>query len=252
MKIPEIYGKGRLPISYEIFPPKGELGIETLQDMAQALDLIRMAWKNGTRTIMLTPHYRGKYKENTPQWLREVYELLCLTVAEELPDMKLYLGHEIFCQTDAPDRLAAGRILSLNDSHYALLEFHTGFLRSKIVQGVSETVLHGFTPIIAHAERYEVFRKDRTLLEEVRSMGALIQLNADSVMGAHGLAVKQYCHSLLKNREAHFIASDAHDTAHRPPLLRECFLRVHKKYGSEYAAQVFYENAKAVIEKQMV
>ena len=64
--------------------------------------------------------------------------------------------------------------------------------------------------------------------------------------------MKRFCHKLLCDGKVHFIASDAHDTTRRPPLLRECFLRVHKKYGAEYAAGLFYDNAQAVIENRTV
>ena len=79
-----------------------------------------------------------------------------------------------------------------------------------------------------------------------------MQPTADSVRGQPGLRVKKFCHRMLKEQMVHFIASDAHDTRKRPPLLRDCFLRVHKKYGEEYAAQVFYHNAQAVIENQVI
>ena len=222
------------------------------KDMREARALVKLAWENGTRTMILTPHYRGVYKKNTPDHLREVFDGFCRVVAEEFPGMKLYLGNEIYYQTEVPERLEQGRILPLCGSQYALLEFRSGSLRSQVVMGVSETVRCGFTPIIAHAERYEIFRKDKTLTDEVLEMGALIQLNADSVMGRHGFGVKRFCHDLLKTQRAHFIASDAHDAENRPPLLRESFLRVHKKYGAEYAARVFYHNAQAVIENRML
>jgi protein-tyrosine phosphatase len=83
-------------------------------------------------------------------------------------------------------------------------------------------------------------------------MGALLQLNADSIMGQNGFGIKRFCHKLLKARQILFIASDAHDVKHRPPRLRECFLHVYKKYGKEYAAQLFYENAQAVIENRII
>lgn len=83
-------------------------------------------------------------------------------------------------------------------------------------------------------------------------MGALIQLNADSVMGRNGFRVKCFCHRLLTEQKVHFIASDAHDIHRRPPLLRDCFLQIHKKYGAEYAARVFYHNAQALIENREI
>lgn len=222
------------------------------QNLRQARELIRMAWQNGTRTIILTPHYRGIYKKNTPDSLRKRFEAFCEMVEEEYPELRLYLGNEIHYQAEVPERLTEGRILPMCDSRYALLEFQSNALRSHVITGVSETIRCGFAPIVAHADRYEVFRKESGLADEVLEMGALIQLNADSVMGTNGLAVKRFCHKLLKEERVHFIASDAHDAQKRPPLLRECFLRVHKKYGAEYAARVFYHNAQAIIENRTI
>lgn len=221
-------------------------------DISQARQMLRAAWKDGTRTMILTPHYRGIYKENTPAYLQEKFEQLGEMIEGDFPGMKLYLGNEVHYQTEVPERLAAGRILPLADSQYVLLEFQSSSLRSQVITGVVETSRCGFTPIVAHAERYDIFRKDSTLVEEVLELGALIQLNADSVMGKHGLGVKLFCHKLLKAQDAHFIASDAHDTKKRPPLLRDCFLWVRKKYGAEYAARVFYHNAQAVIANRII
>lgn len=222
------------------------------KNLDEAMELVRMAFQNGTRTMFLTPHYRGKFKRNTPDFLRETFQSFCLQVEQEFPDMKLYLGNEVYFENEAPEKLLDGEILPMCDSRYALLEFRGASLRSQIVTGVYETVQHGFTPIIAHIERYDVFCKDPTLVDEVLELGALLQLNADSVLGGNGFWVKRFCHKVLKEQKVHFIASDAHDAAKRPPLLRECFLKVHKKYGGEYAHSLFYENAQAVIENQSV
>lgn len=220
------------------------------EDMSQALAMVRMAYKNGTRTLFLTPHYRGRYKKNDPQRLSETFDFFCEMVKQELPGMKLYLGNEIYYEQEAPDRLSAKRILSMNGSRYCLLEFQPGSLRSQIVIGVSEMVRNGFVPIIAHAERYAIFRKDKTLVDEVLEIGALIQLNADSIMGKHGLGVLMFCKKLLKEQKAHFVASDAHNEKDRPPLLRDCWWKVYKLCGKEYAVKLFHDNAQWIIENE--
>jgi protein-tyrosine phosphatase len=234
---------GFIDIHTHILPGVDD-GARTLEESLALLDVAR---QSGTRALVLTPHYRGKYKTCTPGLLREQFSLLQEAAGQKFPELQLYLGQEIFFETDIPDALSAGRILLLNGSHYVLLEFSPGSLRSQIIRGVSETVLSGCTPIIAHAERYSIFRKDSTLVDEVLHMGALIQLNADSILGSHGFGVKHCCHKLLRQGKAHFIASDAHDLTHRTPQLRECFLHIHKKFGQEYAARLFSENALAVI-----
>ena len=222
------------------------------EDLLVALDLVKMAWENGTRTLILTPHFRGIYRKNTPEVLRQRFAEFSREVEGKFPKMKLYLGNELHYRSDVPDRLLAGSVLTMCESEYALLEFDNRSMRSQVISAVMDTVQAGYTPIIAHAERYEIFRKNETLADEVLDLGALIQLNADSVMGKRGFGVKRFCHKLLQRQQVHFIGSDAHDGKKRPPLLRECFLRVHKKYGEEYAARVFSENAQAVIENRTI
>jgi len=59
------------------------------QGTSDAMKLVQMAYENGTRTMILTPHYRGKYKENDPGWLTEVYDMFCTMVAEKYPEIEL-------------------------------------------------------------------------------------------------------------------------------------------------------------------
>lgn len=212
-------------------------------NIQEACRLVRMAWEDGTRALFLTPHYRCDYKNYSPAQLQEVFAQLQAQVAKEMPDMQLYLGTEIRFDSEVPERLLQGEILSLNGSRFVLLEFSFRALRSQILLGVSEVLRHGFIPIIAHAERCETFRSMPHLIDEVCSMGAHIQINADSVMGACDFGVKRFARKLLKTRKVQFVSSDAHDSKLRPPMLQKCFLWVCKKCGQDYAEQVFCENA---------
>lgn len=203
-----------------------------------------MAQKNGTQSILLTPHYREQYRQNTPEQLEEVYRQLCRLAPE---GMTLYLASEAGYERDLADKLSEGKVLSINGSRYVLLEFSDATPKSMILDGVFEVLNAGFTPILAHVERYDAFRRHKILAEEVQDAGALLQLNADSILGSSGNDIKRYCHRLLKRQMAHFIASDAHNKTKRPPVLAECYQRVCKKYGAEYAAELFWENAQTIL-----
>ena len=48
----------------------------------------------------------------------------------------------------------------------------------------------------------------------------------------------------------HFVASDAHDAAHRPPRLREARDYVARRWGQARAETLFVTNPRAVIEGQ--
>lgn len=217
------------------------------QDLDDSLKLLQMAWDDGTTDVVLTPHYRGRFRRNTPEMLRERFELLCKEAKQILPEMKLYLGNEAGIERDLGEKIAEGRVLSLNDSNYVLLEFDYGCSRINLMDGVMAVISSGYTPVIAHAERYDVFRKNKKLAEEVLQVGALIQLNAESVLGKCGFSEKRCCHRLLKNRMAHFIASDGHDQQERKPELSECFRHVSKRYGEVYAWELFRDNAHGLL-----
>ena len=227
--------------------PGVDYGAENMQEACQ---MVRMARQDGTKVLFLTPHYRGDFGHYSPQRLQEVFSQLQEQVAEEMPDMQLYLGTEIRCGAEVPEKLLQGSILPMGGSNFVLLEFGTQAIKSQILMGVTETLHCGFTPIIAHAERCDAFYTFPTLIDEVRDMGGCIQVNADSIMGVHGFTIKRFSHKLLKGQKVHFVATDSHHSQSRPPLLNKCFLRVCKKYGETYAKRVFYENARSLMKKE--
>lgn len=215
-------------------------------DMDQALEMLRLAWADGTSAMILTPHYRDNSKQEA------LFEALCRRAKEEMPDMELYLGNELLYHHETVTDLESGRAKPLNGSQYCLLEFGANVWKSQVEMAVSDILCNGWTPIVAHAERYAIFRTDPNLLDEILNMGALIQLNADSVAGKHGLRTKWFCRRLLKARKVHFIASDAHDTQKRPPLLGACRQMIGKKIDPSYADRLFCDNPRAVLENRTI
>ena len=221
------------------------------QNMQEALSLCRLAWDSGTRAMILTPHYRGIYKPS-PEILQAAFCNFQQTLKKELPKMNLYLGCEVRFVDDIQQKFASGKLLCMADSRYVLLEFAPTAFRPQIISGIIQCLSVGKVPIIAHAERYNTFRNDPTLVDDVLKMGAYIQLNADSVMGKHGFFVKRFCHKLLKAEKVHFIASDAHDLKYRPPKLIRCYHRICKKYGETYAKRLFWRNPRAITENKKI
>jgi len=217
------------------------------QDLSQSLELLKQAYSQGMGALILTPHYRGRYRNNVHQRLTAIFQELCQAAGKECPDLELYLGCEVGYELDVSEKVTDGTVLSLNGTQYVLLEFQQGSFRSRIMEGVLEVLNFGYVPIIAHAERYDAFRQHPKLADEVTQLGALIQLNADSVLGKCGLGIKRYCHKLLKARLVHFVATDAHDLKDRKPELKRCYEKLRKRYGQEYADVLLIRNGRTVL-----
>lgn len=213
-------------------------------NQAQALAMVRQAYEDGTRAIVLTPHYRGRFKATD---LQERFDRFSELVRREIPEMKLYLGSEIYYEQATPEALLTKQALTINKSPYCLLEFWPGAVKAQVLSGVWETVRYGYIPILAHPERYGIFRKEPKLIDQVLDMGALLQLNADSILGKRGWGIARFCQRLLKEQKVHFIASDAHDVKKRPALLKKCWQKVCRRWGEAYADALFYDNADRMI-----
>lgn len=213
-----------------------------MDDGAQNEEMMRqmadIAKAEKTDTVIATPHCDGYSFD------RQRAE----KTAARIDGINVYVGCEILyrgeCTVEAVER---GDIPTLADSDFVLVEFGVNAPYAFIEDAVHRFTVSGYTPVIAHAERYTSL--DISKLARLAEGGACIQLNVSSVMGKNGLMRKLYCARLLKARLVHFIASDAHNCDTRPPVLSECYDRVRKKYGERYARSVFIENAKKIVEK---
>lgn len=217
-------------------------------DFEVAIALLKQAQSHGTSAVVLTPHYRGHFRGNVAGHLKPIYEEFVKKATAHCPGMELYLGCETGYEMDISEKLNDGTVLTINNTQYVLLEFRDHAFRSRIIEGTLEVLNFGFVPILAHVERYEAFRNNPELAEELIHLGALIQINADSVMGRMGFGAKRFVHRLLRNHQVHFVATDAHSLNKRRPTLKDCYEKISRKYGKERACLLLYKNARTVLE----
>ena len=135
-----------------------------------------------------------------------------------------------------------GRRPALAGGRYVLVEFSSMDNYRKIHNTIYELVTGGFKPIIAHIERYPAIVSHSEYVAELIDQGAMIQVNADALLGIEGWKIRRFCKKLMKKEEIDFIASDAHDLKERPSRLRECADYVERKWGSRTAERIFVIN----------
>ena len=212
-------------------------------DIDTSVTLLEKAYNDGTRRIFFTPHsINGGFAFNTAN---NNLELLFEKIKGRFPGLSLHGGCEMFYSETAVENLVAGKLPTLADSKYVLVEFYPAVFYNDLKNAIQKLTTSGFIPVIAHAERYACLRKeDASLLCE---LGAYIQLNARSVLGKSGREPKRFCKKLLKEGTVHFIASDSHDTLRRTPELSKCFEYISKKFSEKYAEQIFNKNPMHII-----
>ncbi len=191
----------------------------------------------GITHMILTPHYRrGMFSWNK----RAVYDgFRKLSQAAAAAGISIGIGCEYHADADMVCNLKAGRIPPLAGSEYVLTEFGHEETADHARVVLDELLAAGYIPVIAHAERYTMIRKDHATAGLFRQMGCLIQLNAGSILGSEGHTVKNTCKKLLADDLADIVASDCHDMSKRRNRMEECRRYMEKRYGAGRAKKLF-------------
>ncbi len=215
-------------------------GAKTMED---SLSLIKIAYEDGIRGLVLTPHFHPKRGMAHYSEVVENFNELVDVALEQFPDMQFFLGREVYYRSDVLETKGSTDKFLMSGTANMLVEFSTTVEENYIKNAVSNLLFAGYQPIVAHVERYGCAVKNKNLVNELKSIGAYIQINVDSILGKTGFAVKQAVKYYLKNGLVDFVSSDAHDIKNRRPELSAAYAYVTKKYGEDYAVRIFRDNA---------
>ena len=175
------------------------------------INMLKKAKIGGASKIVATPHFLPGRYEKTFNEVKEALERVKALAKEEEIDIEIYLGQEVYFTESILRDYEEGRISTINNSRYMLIEFNMkNFSIREVTETLYELQLKGITPIIAHPERYLKFIENEILINEFIKEGYLFQLNTGSLRGDFGKNVKRFAEKLVKNKVYSFIGSDGH------------------------------------------
>ncbi|MBI4373189.1 MAG: hypothetical protein HY585_05665 [Candidatus Omnitrophica bacterium] len=217
----------------------------------EAISMCQMAWEDGIQIIAATPHFlNGVYDVDVAAITVQCEELRDRLRRENVP-IEVVQGAEIYSCVNLPKLLKAESILTLGGGGcYFLLEFPHSIVPPNAEQLIFELALKGLIPVIAHPERNLHIQGDTAILERLVSQGAFCQVTAMSLTGAFGRRAEECVYQLLEKGCVHLVASDAHGTHARPPILSEARRHVLKYAGARRARELFEEFPKKILEEK--
>lgn len=220
-------------------------------DWETSKKMLEIAYGQGIRTIIATPHFMPQGKQAAPRQIRETVSRLQKEADNLGMDMTIHAGNEIYFCREVPEMLEQGEILTLADSDYVLVEFAPLDDARYIRNSLAELQSAGFLPVLAHAERYEnLCKKPFDRIAELRNMGILIQVNAASIEGKMGKLVQKQVAVLLKKQMVDLIGTDAHSAGSRAPYVDKAREILMKKHPRDYVNRLLYENAGKIINNE--
>jgi protein-tyrosine phosphatase len=221
--------------------PGQDDGARTLEE---SLAMLRIAADSGTTDIAATAHANHQYAFDPAAVEHKLAQLR--DRAGSLP--RIHYGCEL--HLTAENIAAATRSpadYSIAHSCYLLIEFPDMQIAPNIQDILRRLIASGLLPIVAHPERNPVLQKKHRELKKWIDLGCAVQITAQSITGAFGAGARLAAADFLRRGLVHLVASDAHDTTHRPPSLNEARRYVEDRFGSPAADLLFRGNPAAIL-----
>lgn len=198
-----------------------------VKDIDTAICMARFAYENGTSTIIATSHFWYGYYESNFQYVSDKVKKLSNILKANGINIELKPGQEIFLDGHILEFYKSSTIRGLNGSRYLLLELPMDKLPHNALDSIYELRLMGAEVIIAHPEIYMYIIDKPSIINDFIREGCLFQINAGSIMGKRGHAIKKTSEILIKHNICQFIATDAHGIGKRRPELKSAYKHIN-------------------------
>lgn len=191
------------------FLPNMDDGSKSIEE---SYAMLRESANQGVTLMVATPHFYPTRECPESFLTRRAVSFQSLILSDDFP--KILLGAEVayFRGISRCDSLEG---LNIGGTDLLLLEMPFESWTSAVVDDVCAIrKLTGFTPVLAHYERYRKFAGFSDNLAKMRSAGVLVQSNAENFIG--GISSRRAVKSLLAG-EIDFVGSDCHNMSSRTP-----------------------------------
>ncbi|WP_224490261.1 tyrosine-protein phosphatase [Robertkochia flava] len=197
-------------------------------DMEMSLKMTENYLELGYQKVICTPHI-----------MEDHFNLNASKIGTALNDLQQETkvkGYELHLEAAAEHMtdgqfehlLKTGELLPLYND---MVLIETGFLAAplNLKQLLFEMTNAGYTPVLAHPERYSYLSKPEQY-KRLKDRGCLLQVNALSLTGYYGKSIQQKAEFLVEKGFADVMGTDAHHERHLQRLLD---FKVNNKFAKQ-------------------
>jgi protein-tyrosine phosphatase len=217
-------------------------------DLETALKMARIAVADGIEVTACTPHiYPGLY-ENDRDGIVAAVAALQSVLDDEGIALRLTTGADVHLTPDLLEGLQAGRLPTLADSRYLLLEPPHHVAPPRFEETIFRLMSEGYVPVVTHPERLSWIETHYDIFVRLAQRGAWMQITAGSITGRFGKRPRAWAERMLDEGLVHIVATDAHRAQQRPPLLAEARDAVARRLGDAEATLQVTSRPKAILQ----
>ena len=212
-----------------------------------AREMAAMAAADGITQIVATPHsnYRYQFDPEINQRKRDELQAIIGGSLTLLLGCDFHLSYE-----NLEDVRQRPSRYTINGRQYLLVEFADISIPPHMDQIFFDLLARKLVPIITHPERNPMLSANPEQVRQWVEAGCFVQVTAGSFLGRFGKRAERSAWQLLRHNMVHFIASDAHNTTSRPPLLSEARRAIAADRGEEAARALAETNPRAAVDGQ--
>lgn len=221
------------------------------QTAEEAIDALMAFKQDGVGVVIVTPHLDGSTTRRPAELKHRLEELDRAFVdlqhcAKHAGGMRVERAVELLLDVPEPD-LSDARI-RLAGGKFFLMEFPFMTVPPHSARAVRSLADTGYTPIIAHPERYHGFTATLDLAAEWKQSGAYLQVNGGSLLGRYGPEARKAAFELLRRGLVDYICSDYH--ARGAPLVAQYQALLESRGGIEQAHTLMQTNPARILSGQ--
>jgi protein-tyrosine phosphatase len=206
--------------------------------LAMSLEMARIAVNDGIRVMACTPHiYPGLY-QNHKAGIVAARDALQAALDDNGIDLQLTTGADVHLVPGVLEGLRGGTIPSLHNTRYVLLEPSHHVPPPRFAVSVFKLVAAGYVPVITHPERLTWIKDHFSMMAQLTKQGAWLQVTAGALTGLFGPGPKYWAERFVGEGLTHVLATDAHSSTRRVPVLSEGLAVARKLLGPDEAQQL--------------
>ncbi len=218
------------------------------RSLEMSLEMARQAVDAGTTMMACTPHiYPGLYMNDAAGIAGHIKNLQAELDANGIA-LKLTRGADAHLVPELLEGLQSGRVPTLHNSRYFLLEPSHHVAPPHFEESVFQIMAAGFVPLVTHPERLVWIEDHYPTFVRLAERGAWMQLTAGAITGRFGKRARYWSDRFLGDGLVSVVASDAHNTKARNPRMDEAVQRLIECAGKDEARRMVLDRPQAVLD----
>ena len=151
-------------------------------DERGSLAIARLLIEMGIKNVVATPHVISDLYPNTTEAILDKVEALRRLMVDSGLNLNIMAGAEYYAEGALLDKIARNDLLSFGDERYVLFESPVENQPMVLEEIAFSLKSAGYTPLLAHVERYRYLQSNHDQVVHLRQMGVHFQVNHPSFM----------------------------------------------------------------------